>query len=194
MLVSLLHVWLAGAWPGMYEATFRTQLLALSCKRMRLLHSLLSLTGAGISNWALVATAADAACCPPAPADAVTVYSRTLLQTPDWFLQFCEATGPQLAQSGTGLTSTTGEQLLLGFLDRWLDKFDAIGTPAARKLSALALCNVITLPVSSVLQRLDPIAAHLTAVWFEVHPHISSLALAVPAATSPCTVSLCTRS
>lgn len=101
----------------------------------------------------------------------MTVYARTLLQTPDWFLQFCEATGPQLAH----LASTTGEQLLLGFLDRWLDKFDAIGTPAARKLSALALCNVLTLPVPSLLQRLDPIAAHLTAVWFEVHPPPSIL-------------------
>lgn len=75
-----------------------------------------------------------------------------------------------MAHLGTGLASTTGEQLLLGFLDRWLDKFDAIGTPAARKLSALALCNLLTLPVPSVLQCLDPIAAHLTAVWFEVHP------------------------
>ena len=103
-------------------------------------------------------------------ADAVTVYARTLLQTPDWFLQFCEATGPQLAHLGSGVSSTTGEQLLLGFLDRWLDKFDAIGTPAARKLSALALCNVLTLPLPSLLQRLDSIAAHLTAVWFEVHP------------------------
>lgn len=57
---------------------------------------------------------------------------------------------------------------MLAFLDRWLDKFDSIGTPAARKLSALALCNVLTLPLPSVLERLDPIAAHLTAVWFEV--------------------------
>ena len=102
-------------------------------------------------------------------ADAVTVYARALLQTPDWFLQFCEASGPQLGHLGTGMASASGEQLLLGFLDRWLDKFDAIGTPAARKLSALALCNVLTLPMPSVLDRLDPIAAHLTAVWFEVH-------------------------
>ena len=101
-------------------------------------------------------------------ADAVTVYARTLLQTPEWFLQFCEATGSQLAQLRSGLSSTSGEQLLLAFLDRWLDKFDSIGTPAARKLSALALCNVLTLPLPSVLERLDPIAAHLTAVWFEV--------------------------
>lgn len=123
-------------------------------------------------------------------ADAVTVYARTLLQSPDWFLQFCEATGPQLAHLGPGLTSTTGEHLLLGFLDKWLDKFDAIGTPAARKLSALALCNVLTLPVPSILQRLDPIAAHLTAVWFEVHMHLRCVA---PAATCvvQCTCSDC---
>ena len=103
-------------------------------------------------------------------ADAVTVYARTLLQMPQWFLQFCEATGPQLAHLGTGMSSATGEQLLLAFLDRWLDKFDSIGTPAARKLSALALCNVLTLPVTPILDRLDPIAAHLTSVWFEVRP------------------------
>lgn len=59
-------------------------------------------------------------------------------------------------------------QVLLAFLDRWLDKFDSIGTPAARKLSALALCNILALPVPSVLDRLDGIAAHLTAVYFEV--------------------------
>ncbi|KAL3150483.1 hypothetical protein ABBQ32_000305 [Trebouxia sp. C0010 RCD-2024] len=100
--------------------------------------------------------------------NAMTVYARALLQTPHWFLQFCEATGPQLPRLRPGLSSTTGEQLLLGFLDRWLDKFDAIGTPAARKLSALALCNLLTLPLPSILQRLDPIAAHLTAVWFEI--------------------------
>ncbi len=103
-------------------------------------------------------------------ADAVTVHARTLLQMPQWFLQFCEATGPQLAHLGTGMSSATGEQLLLAFLDRWLDKFDSIGTPAARKLSALALCNVLTLPVTPILDRLDPIAAHLTSVWFEVRP------------------------
>lgn len=89
---------------------------------------------------------------------------------PQWFLQFCEATGPQLAHLGSGMSSATGEQLLLAFLDRWLDKFDSIGTPAARKLSALALCNVLTLPVTLILDRLDPIAAHLTSVWFEVRP------------------------
>lgn len=105
------------------------------------------------------------------------MYARALLQTPDWFMQFCKATGPQLAHLAAGMASTSGEQLLLGFLDRWLDKFDAIGTPAARKLSALALCNVLTLPMPSILDRLDPIAAHLTAVWFEVHDACVHLAL-----------------
>lgn len=66
------------------------------------------------------------------------------------------------------LVRQAGGQVLLAFLDKWLDRFDSIGTPAARKLSALALCNVLTLPVPSVLDRLDGIAAHLTAVYFEV--------------------------
>lgn len=99
-------------------------------------------------------------------ADAITVFARALLQTPDWFLEFCQTCGGQLAQAEA--VQAAGGRVLLAFLDKWLDRFDSIGTPAARKLSALALCNVLTLPVPAVLERLDGIAAHLTAVYFEV--------------------------
>lgn len=99
-------------------------------------------------------------------ADAITVFARALLQTPDWFVQFCQACSAQMAQLPP--VRQAGGQVLLAFLDKWLDRFDSIGTPAARKLSALALCNVLPMPVPSVLERLDGIAAHLTAVYFEV--------------------------
>lgn len=59
-------------------------------------------------------------------------------------------------------------ELLLSILDLWLDKFDSIGQPAARKLSALALCALLPAPVPGLLDRLQLIATHLTSVWFEV--------------------------
>ena len=111
-------------------------------------------------------------------ADAVTVYARALLQSPEWFWQFCQATGPQMAQLGANSNPTSGDHLLKASLDIWLDKFDSIGTPAARKLSAFALCSALTLPASCILEKLDPIAAHVTAVWFEVSSEAVSVLLA----------------
>lgn len=49
-----------------------------------------------------------------------------------------------------------------------LDRFDSIGAPAARKLSALALCMLLTLPMPALLERMDSIIPHITSVWFEV--------------------------
>ena len=60
------------------------------------------------------------------------------------------------------------QQLLLAVLDLWLDKFDSIGQPAARKLSALALCVLLPAPLPGLLERLELIATHITSVWFEV--------------------------
>ena len=47
-------------------------------------------------------------------------------------------------------------------------RFDSIGAPHARKLSGLALCQLLTLPLPAILERLELIAACLTSVWFEV--------------------------
>ena len=60
------------------------------------------------------------------------------------------------------------QQLLLAVLDLWLEKFDSIGQPAARKLSALALCVLLPAPLPGLLERLELIATHITSVWFEV--------------------------
>lgn len=60
------------------------------------------------------------------------------------------------------------QQLLLAVVDLWLDKFDSIGNPAARKLSALALCALLPAPLPGLLERLELIATHITSVWFEV--------------------------
>lgn len=61
-------------------------------------------------------------------------------------------------------------RLLLSLVDLWLDKFDSIGQPAARKLSALALCVLLTAPLPALLERLELLVTHITSVWFEVGP------------------------
>ena len=60
-------------------------------------------------------------------------------------------------------------------LDLWLDKFDSIGQPAARKLSALALCVLLPAPLPGLLERLELIATHITSVWFEVRGALAFL-------------------
>ena len=60
--------------------------------------------------------------------------------------------------------------LLLRLLDTWVDRFDNIGSPPARKLSALALCLLLPIPIPAILQRLPDVIAHITAVCFEVRP------------------------
>ena len=49
-----------------------------------------------------------------------------------------------------------------------LDRYDTIGAPSARKLSALALCVLLTLPLPALLERLDVILPHVTGTWLEV--------------------------
>ena len=49
-----------------------------------------------------------------------------------------------------------------------LDRYDTIGAPSARKLSALALCVLLTLPLPALLERLDVILPHITGTWLEV--------------------------
>lgn len=49
-------------------------------------------------------------------------------------------------------------------------RFDAIPGLLQRKLGALGLAALLALPVPSLVARLELIAAHVTAVWFEVPP------------------------
>ena len=60
------------------------------------------------------------------------------------------------------------QALLLKLLDTWLDRFDSIGSSPARKLSALALCLLLPVPISAILQRLPDAIGHITAVYYEV--------------------------
>ncbi|KAK9830439.1 hypothetical protein WJX72_011753 [[Myrmecia] bisecta] len=108
-------------------------------------------------------------------ASSMSVFARVLLQSPPFFPQFFARAAPHIslpqaqAQAAAGSQpADPGQRLLLAFVDLWLDRFDAIGAPAGRKLCALALCVLLTLPLPPILERLELIVAHITSVWFEV--------------------------
>lgn len=100
----------------------------------------------------------------------LAVFARLVLHNATAFQQFLAAAEPNIAQTAAAPAGAgpLGQRLLLVLVDLWMDKFDSIGQPQARKLSALALCVLLTLPVPEVLLRLELIAGCLTAVWFEV--------------------------
>ncbi len=70
-------------------------------------------------------------------------------------------------------------------IERRLDRYDTIGAPSARKLSALALCVLLTLPLPALLERLDVILPHVTGTWLEVCKPCHGLPLALPVLDRP---------
>lgn len=90
---------------------------------------------------------------------ALSIFARVVLSNASVFLQLF-----QLPSSESG----TPTDLFLGLLDVWIDRFDSISSPPSRKISALALCALLTAPVPGVLSRVGGIAACVTAVWFEL--------------------------
>ncbi|KAL4857594.1 Importin-11 [Chlorella vulgaris] len=102
-------------------------------------------------------------------AAALAVYARVLLQNGDAFLQLFQQAAPHVAPPPDAPPAADpAARLLLALVDLWLDKFDSIGQPAARKLSALALCVLLTAPLPPLLERVELIATHITSVWFEL--------------------------
>lgn len=54
------------------------------------------------------------------------------------------------------------------FVDGWMDQFDALPSESARKLCALALCNLLTIPNLQLLEQLGLILASITSVCHEL--------------------------
>ena len=104
------------------------------------------------------------------------VFARLLLQSSPAFLQLLARAEPTLAQLAVPAGGQPGERALLALVELWLDRFDNIGVPHARKLSALAMCVLLTVPLSALLECLEPLAGCITSVWFEV---LLSIALTV---------------
>eukprot|EP00850_Spirogloea_muscicola_P009002 SM000049S16773 [mRNA] locus=s49:579453:591318:+ [translate_table: standard] len=90
-------------------------------------------------------------------AAAVAVLTRVLLQNPAYFVQLLSSPSTtELLKSQLAPQSTSSIPLLL-FLDSWLDKIDSMSQPAKRKLSALALCIILSFKDAEILDRLDQI-------------------------------------
>ena len=101
------------------------------------------------------------------------IFARLLLQNSTAYLnimsQAQHTLAGQLPNAGQP-TAQPGEQLLLALVDLWLDKFDCVASPYSRKLHALAMCLVLTMPSAGILYRLEPIVGHISSVWYEVCP------------------------
>ena len=108
---------------------------------------------------------------PTDAAGALGVFARLLLQSSGAFLSTLSQAEQSFAGQMPGIGQTTthsGEQMLLAVTDLWLEKFDCVASPHARKLHALALCTLLTVPSGVILHRLESIVGHITSVWFEV--------------------------
>lgn len=66
------------------------------------------------------------------------------------------------------MRSMTGHALLLTYVDFWMDKFDCIGSAHARKLSALAACQLLTLPVQGLPPKADILLPAISSVVLQV--------------------------
>jgi hypothetical protein len=94
------------------------------------------------------------------------IYSRVLLQNTGAFLSIFSLVAADQQQQQL---SSSEELLLLQYIDHWIDKIDCISQAAGRKLSALALCVLITLPIGpGLLHRLGAILGVISGIWFEL--------------------------
>ncbi|KAJ9531806.1 hypothetical protein QJQ45_021952 [Haematococcus lacustris] len=104
-----------------------------------------------------------AACC---------VLARLLLHSPQTLLDLLAQAAAQgltvVAKPGWAPSLTPPELLLAGLMEEWCDHSDVIAQPRQRKLSALGLCTLLTLPSAASLACLDVIVASITGVWFEL--------------------------
>lgn len=117
------------------------------------------------------------------------LFSRVILSSPAVFLQLVQTVSVELIsvqhmpqkseKMDAVLQNIAGNKqlhaivdpahkLLLAYLDVWLEKFDSIGHTAARKLNALALCVLLTIPVPFLQKYFHDIVVHVSAVWFEI--------------------------
>eukprot|EP00271_Cylindrocystis_brebissonii_P019770 TRINITY_DN6200_c0_g1_i2.p1 TRINITY_DN6200_c0_g1~~TRINITY_DN6200_c0_g1_i2.p1 ORF type:complete len:451 (-),score=102.92 TRINITY_DN6200_c0_g1_i2:173-1402(-) len=96
-------------------------------------------------------------------ATCAALLARVLLQNAAAFGQLLTRPLPAAALT----LQRSPKPLLIIFLDVWLDKLDSLSSVAKRKLSALGLCMVVTLPEPQVLDRLEQIVSACTGVLHE---------------------------
>ncbi|KAI8476158.1 MAG: armadillo-type protein [Monoraphidium minutum] len=104
---------------------------------------------------------------PHVAANALGVAGRLLLQHPAAFQQILLSATAD-AGGGGGGGGGDAERAVGALTDVWVERFDSIGPPLARKLSALALCALLPLPSKAQLAFLPQIVGHVAAVWHAI--------------------------
>lgn len=99
-------------------------------------------------------------------AASAAVLARVLLQNSPYFAQLLSLPGTAMLLQERSAASGGASPLLL-FLDAWLDKVDSMSAASKRKLSALALCTLLTVYDNKVLTRLEQIFSVCTTVLHE---------------------------
>ncbi|KAH6564445.1 hypothetical protein BASA60_010314 [Batrachochytrium salamandrivorans] len=91
----------------------------------------------------------------------LAVLARIAVYDPVFFTSAIEQIG---STSNPPVTDITGQ-----FLDRWLEKVDAIGHGKQRKLAALAMCSLLGSGHPAVLARIDAVLGMLTGIMSQFH-------------------------
>jgi hypothetical protein len=109
---------------------------------------------------------------------ALAVFARLALGNPTALLALAAEAAPALPSrppadavlAAADAGADPGQRALLALIDVWLDAFDAVGAPAARKLSALALAALLgaPLPTAAIAARLPALSAALTGAWCQL--------------------------
>ena len=92
-------------------------------------------------------------------------------------LFFCDYNN--LAQAGAALLSVSPEEVVLGLLTVWTDRFDCFHVPYKQKLIALALLNTLrVIPVNPNNPQLDPLSVALLTKLPSILASVSTARLA----------------
>lgn len=99
------------------------------------------------------------------------MFARLILQNRDHVPLFMERLASQPLvnpETGAPMSLGTPEHAFAAYLDRWLENFDRIGSSGARKLSALAMCNLLGLRLPIVISRFGELVSIITGTYYEV--------------------------
>jgi hypothetical protein len=98
---------------------------------------------------------------PPVINAYLSVWARLLLQNAGFFSGFLGELSLHLQQPDI--------QVFNSYLDLWIDKVDTMAQPKQRKLTALALCSLLTSGISGVTERFAAVIEVCNVVLHEVH-------------------------
>ncbi|GBF94095.1 hypothetical protein Rsub_07082 [Raphidocelis subcapitata] len=98
-------------------------------------------------------------------ANGLSLLARLAVSNPGAFQQQLLSAA---AASGAGGGAAGVEAVVGALTGLWVDRFDSIGQPLARKLNALALAALLPLPTKAQLAHAAGIVAHVASAWHEL--------------------------